>query len=55
MIEYDAATDTLTVIIDRAPVESVEDAGNGVRLHYDPAGRVVRVEIVGVSKLRSGE
>jgi YD repeat-containing protein len=48
-ISYDAATDTLTVVLRAAPARISEEEKSGVILDYDADDRLVAIEILDAS------
>jgi YD repeat-containing protein len=48
-ISYDAATDTLTVVLRAAPTRISEEEKSGVILDYDADDRLVAIEILDAS------
>jgi len=44
-ITYDAATDTLTVMLRDAPARISKEEKSGVILDYDAAGRLIALEV----------
>ena len=49
-VNYDARTDTLTVILRDAPVAESDEDKPGIILDYDDAGNLVSVEVLDASK-----
>ena len=49
-VNYDARTDTLTVILRDAPVAESDEDKPGVILDYDDAGNLVSIEVLDASK-----
>ncbi|MGQ9553034.1 MAG: DUF2283 domain-containing protein [Anaerolineae bacterium] len=47
---YDARTDTLTIILNEAPVVESDEDKPGVILDYDERGNVVSLEILDASQ-----
>lgn len=47
---YDAKTDTLTIILNEAPVAESDEDKPGIILDYDAAGDVVSLEILDASR-----
>jgi uncharacterized protein YuzE len=48
-ITYDAATDTLTVVLRDATAGISAEEKSGVILNYDPAGRLIALEVLDAS------
>jgi uncharacterized protein YuzE len=48
-ITYDAATDTLTVLLRDAPAHVSEEDKSGVILDYDAEGRLIALEVLDAS------
>ena len=48
-ITYDAATDTLTVVLRDATARISEDEKSGVILDYDAEGRLIALEVLDAS------
>ena len=48
-ITYDAATDTLTVVLRDAPARISEEEKSGVILDYDSDGRLIALEVLDAS------
>ena len=53
-ITYDAATDTLTVVLRAAPARISEEERSGVILDYDAEGRLIALEILDASSRVDG-
>ena len=49
-VNYDARTDTLTVILRDAPVAESDEDKPGIILDYDDAGNLVSIEVLDASK-----
>ena len=49
-VNYDAKTDTLTVIFRDVPVAESDDEKPGVVLHYDNAGDIVSIDVLDASR-----
>ncbi len=49
-VNYDAKTDTLTVVFRDAPVAESDEDKPGVILDYDNAGNIVSIEVLGASR-----
>jgi len=48
-VNYDASTDTLTVILRDTPVAESDEDKPGVILDYDAAGNLVSIEVLDAS------
>jgi uncharacterized protein YuzE len=48
-ISYDAATDTLTVVLRDTPARISEEEKSGVILDYDEEGRLIALEVLDAS------
>jgi uncharacterized protein YuzE len=48
-VTYDAATDTLTVVLREAPVRVSEEEKSGVILDYDADHRLIALEVLDAS------
>jgi YD repeat-containing protein len=49
-VNYDAKTDTLTVIFREVPVAESDEEKPGVILDYDEAGNIVSIEVLDASR-----
>ena len=49
-VNYDAKTDTLTVMFRDAPVAESDEDKPGVILDYDEAGNIVSIEVLDASQ-----
>jgi uncharacterized protein YuzE len=49
-VDYDRATDSLTVVFIDAPVEESDEIRPGVILDFDAEGRIVGMEILDASQ-----
>lgn len=49
-VNYDAKTDTLTVIFRDVPVAESDEEKPGVILDYDEAGNIVSIEVLDASR-----
>jgi len=49
-VNYDAKTDTLTVIFRDVPVAESDEEKPGVILDYDEAGNIVSIEVLDASQ-----
>lgn len=48
-VNYDAATDILTVVLREAPIAESDEDKPGVILDYDDAGNLVSIEVLDAS------
>lgn len=49
-VNYDAKTDTLTVVFRDVPVAESDEERSGVILDYDAAGNIVSIEVLDASR-----
>jgi YD repeat-containing protein len=49
-VNYDAKTDTLTVMFREVPVAESDEEKPGVILDYDEAGNIVSIEVLDASR-----
>jgi YD repeat-containing protein len=49
-VNYDAKTDTLTVIFREVPVAESDEEKPGLILDYDEAGNIVSIEVLDASR-----
>jgi YD repeat-containing protein len=49
-VVYDVQTDTLTIILNEAPVAESDEDKPGIILDYDAAGNVVSMEVMDASR-----
>ena len=49
-VNYDAKTDTLTVVFRDVPVAESDEERAGVILDYDAAGNIVSIEVLDASR-----
>jgi YD repeat-containing protein len=49
-VNYDAKTDTLTVIFREVPVAESDEDKPGIILDYDAAGNIVSIEVLDASR-----
>ncbi|MCC6160000.1 MAG: DUF2283 domain-containing protein [Deltaproteobacteria bacterium] len=54
-IEIDREVDALYITLAEVPVARTSEAGAGVQLDFDASGRLIGVEVVGVSEKNSRE
>ena len=49
-VSYDEATDTLTLVLNDAPVSESDEGKQGTILDYDAVGNLVSIEVLDASK-----
>lgn len=49
-VSYDEETDTLTIVLRRAPVAESDEGRPGVVLDYDADGNLVAIEVLDASR-----
>jgi YD repeat-containing protein len=49
-VVYDVQTDTLTIVLNEAPVAESDEDKPGIILDYDAAGNVVSMEVMDASR-----
>jgi YD repeat-containing protein len=53
-ITYDAATDTLTLVLRGGPARTSDEERSGVILDYDAAGQLIAIEVLDASSRVEG-